>query len=200
MAPSTHYKNLESKWAREYPSTKDAAEVWSFYEECGYQDPQKTLKSILDKAQWNKERVLDLGCDTGFMLKFICDNRPSLHGFGIDINTRAIEQAKSRFPEFQFETFDGLTLPFPGKHFDLVFVSAVVKHVRYEDRSHVYGEIKRVANQVFFIEADSKQKEEVAHGSWTFYNSHFEKEFQEHFEPISVVHEAGDLLGLYSCQ
>lgn len=44
-------------------------EVWYFYKEYGYKNPQKTLLTILDKVNWNKNLVLDFGCDTGFMLK-----------------------------------------------------------------------------------------------------------------------------------
>ena len=81
-----------------------------------------------------------------------------------------------------------------------MFVCAVIKHVRYEDRDRIYGELNRVADKVFIIEADEKTREEVSYGTWTFYNSNFEDEFGKHFSPIEVLREAGDLLGLYSCK
>ena len=108
--------------------------------------------------------------------------------------------ANKSFPKLNFSVYDGVNIPFEDKYFDLVFVCAVVKHIRYEDREHFYNEINRVSNNVFFIDADSKKKEEVEHHSWTFYNSNFEEEFRNHFDPIEVVHEAGDILGLYNCR
>ncbi len=199
MKAEDYYKNIEAKWKNKFPSTKNIDEVWNFYKECGYANPQKTLNAILEKVNWHRNRVLDFGCDSGFMLEFICGQYPALSGVGIDINSGAVEEAKKNFPNLEFRVFDGLNFPFEDKSFDLIFASAVIKHIRYEDRERIYNEIKRVSDNVFFVEADSKTKEEVPHGSWTFYNSNFEKEFSDHFNPLKIVHEAGDLLGLYSC-
>ncbi len=199
MKAEDYYKRIESKWALEYPSSTRMDEVWSFYKECGYEDPQETLGIILDKVEWRKRRVLDFGCDNGLMLNFICTRHTEVSGFGIDINSSAIKKAQKAFPDYEFQSFNGLKTEYESKMFDLVFVSAVMKHIRYEDRELVYQELNRVSDKVFFIEADSKTKEEVPHGSWTFYNSNFEEEFKENFEPIEVLHIAGDILGLYSC-
>ena len=133
------------------------------------------------------------------MLNYICQKYPFLSGTGLDINSDAIKKSKVKFPNYECKVFDGLKTPFRDKSFDLAFVSAVIKHIRYEDRERVYEEIKRVADQVFFIEADSKVKEEVTHQSWIFYHSNFKEELSQYFKPVKVVHEAGDILGLYSC-
>jgi len=200
MKAEEYYKNIESKWQFDYPSSKNLNEVWRFYKECGYKSPQKTIGDILDKVKWRKNKVLDFGCDNGLMLKFICESYKSVAGTGIDINSAAIETAQRTYPELEFLCFDGLNIPFGDKIFDLVFVSAVIKHIRYKDRSHVYKELGRVANKVFFIEVDAKAKEAVMHESWTFYHSYFDEEFRQYFQPIEVVHEAGDILGLYNCK
>lgn len=200
MKAEEYYKKIESKWVNEYPSVESLDDVWKFYKECGYQDPQKTLMSILNEVSWKENKVLDFGCDNGLMLKFICDSVNDIQGFGIDINSKAIEKANERFPELQFQSFNGVTIPFEDKYFDLVFVCAVIKHIRYEDRKKVYNELKRVAHNVFFIEIDAKTEQEVPHQAWTFYHSHFEEEFKKHFHPLKVIHEAGDLLSLYDCR
>ena len=151
MKAEDYYKNIEAKWEDEYPSTKNMKEVWDFYIECGYKNPEKTLISILNEVKWRTHRVLDYGCDTGFMLKFICDQNTSLTGFGIDINKKAIEQARKSFPNFEFKTFNGVNLPFEDESIDLIFASAVIKHVRYEDRERVYTEIKRVSEYILSL-------------------------------------------------
>ncbi len=200
MKADDYYKKIESKWATEYPSSTRMDEIWSFYKECGYENPQETLGKILDKVEWRKKKILDFGCDNGLMLNFICTRYPEVSGVGIDINSSAIEKAQKAFPNYDFQSFNGIKTSFEDKSFDLVFISAVIKHVRYEDREIVYRELSRISDKVFFIEADSKIKEEVPHGSWTFYNSNFEEEFKRYFEPIDVLHEAGDILGLYNCK
>jgi SAM-dependent methyltransferase len=194
-----YYQKLESLWSQEYPSHQCEDAVWDMYKEFGYEDPRKTLNSILEKVKWNKNKVLDFGCDTGFMLDFICKSRNGLSGYGIDINKTAIAQASALFPEYKFDAYGGLKLPYEDKTFDLVFASTVIKHIRHEDRDIVYRELKRVADQVFFVEADKELVEESKFGNWTFYHSHFEKEFAENFTPIVVMKEGGDILGLYSC-
>lgn len=199
MKADDYYKIIESKWATEYPSLARMDEVWSFYKECGYENPQKSLGRILDLVEWNKKRVLDFGCDNGLMLNFICSKYPGVAGFGVDINSRAIEKTKKTFPDYKFQSFNGIKTEFEDKYFDLVFISAVIKHIRYEDREIVYSELSRISDKVFFIEVDAKVKEEVPCESWTFYNSNFEEEFSRYFQPIEVSHEAGDILGLYSC-
>jgi len=199
MKAKEYYQNIESKWKNEYPSSDEIEDVWNLYKEFGYKNPEQTLGNILDKVVWNKKKVLDYGCDKGLMLDFICSKYSALAGVGIDINKDGITQAQMKFPTYQFVSFNGMDIPFEDKSFDLVFVSAVIKHVRYEDRYHVYRELKRVADNLLFIEVDSKIKEEVFHQSWTFYHSHFEEEFSHYFKPVEVIHEAGDILGLYRC-
>jgi len=194
-----YYQTIESRWQTEYPSSTKMEQVWEFYRECGYGDPQGTLKSLLNQVVWTKKRVLDLGCDRGLMLHFIAENTAEIRPYGIDINRQAISAAKSLFPNYEFKRFDGVTIPYPDKHFDLVFVSAVAKHIRYEDRENFYREIKRVADFAYLIEIDATKQEAIVQHGWTFYHSHFEREFEKYFEPVTVIHEAGDLLGLYRC-
>jgi|SaaInlStandDraft_5_1057022.scaffolds.fasta_scaffold56674_2 SAM-dependent methyltransferase len=200
VSSKDYYKKITHKWKNEYPSSQDINEVWSFYKECGYTNPQQTLKNIMDKVFWKKKKVLDLGCDNGLMLKIICDWYPVITGVGVDINSIAIAKAQQLFSDFTFDTFDGVNLPYEDKSFDLIFISAVVKHIRYEDRENFYKEINRVADNVFIIEADSKIKEQVSHHSWILYHSNFEEEFKQYFKPIEVIYESGDLLGLYRCK
>ncbi|WP_191092496.1 class I SAM-dependent methyltransferase [Francisella sp. SYW-9] len=196
MKATDYYHNIKKKWELEYPSSNSLDQVWDFYLECGYTEPKKLLGSILDKVKWKKNRMLDYGCDNGLMLDFICNKYP-VSGFGVDINEASINSAKKNLPQYNFRTIDGINIPYDDKYFDLVFISAVVKHIRYEDRVSFYNEIKRVADQVFIIEIDAKKKEIYPYESWKFYYSNFEEEFAQHFKPIVTHHEAGDILGLY---
>ena len=88
MNAEEYYRKIKAKWQNEYPSPKNLEEVWNFYKECGYNDPQQTLSRILDKIEWRKNRVLDYGCDNGLMLKFICDEYPSVAG-SVSISIRS---------------------------------------------------------------------------------------------------------------
>lgn len=198
-----YYKNIKSKWATEYPSSNEIEETWSFYKECGYKNPQATLCSMIAPVEFSRNRILDYGCDKGLLLDFFCN---SLHnkvveGYGVDINDEAINVARQNFPQYNFKVSDGMSIDYPDKYFDLVIVVATMKHVRYEDRSSVYAELNRVAEYALLIEADEKDQNTQSMMGWTFYNSHFEKEFEKSFEErVTVAREAGDILGLYKCK
>jgi hypothetical protein len=179
---ANYYANIKSKWMEEYPSSETIDDTWSFYKECGYKDPAATLRSMLDHISFSKNRILDYGCDKGLMTDFFCSSLEGAEGFGVDINEEAI------------------AIPFP-EHFDCVIAVATIKHVRYEDRDEVYAELNRVADYALLVEADEKEKCEQSFQGWTFYNSNFSREFEQSFvEPVKVVREGGDILGLYKCK
>ena len=196
-----YYANIKTKWAEGYPSSGKINDTWAFYKECGYADPQATLRSMLEPVDFTKKRILDYGCDKGEMLDFFCSGIDGVEGHGIDINDRAIKFAKQKYPTYAFQAGDGMKIPYPDKHFDVVVLISTIKHIRYEDRAAVYAELNRVANYAFIIEADkTEQKQQELYG-WTFYNSNFGKEFEENFaRPVKVVREAGDILGIYECK
>ena len=196
-----YYSNIKSKWVEEYPSSDNLDNIWGLYKECGYKDPEATLRSMLDPISFEKKRLLDYGCDKGLMTDFFCSSLEGIEGYGIDINDDAIKHAQKLFPTMTFEVGDGITIPYPDKHFDCVIVIATIKHVRYKDRENVYAELNRVASYALFIEADEKAQNEQAFQGWTFYNSNFAEEFKKNFdEPVKVVREGGDILGLYKCK
>mmetsp|Transcript_25659 Transcript_25659/g.54008 ORF Transcript_25659/g.54008 Transcript_25659/m.54008 type:complete len:212 (-) Transcript_25659:179-814(-) len=200
---AAYYTQIKSKWASDYPSSEDIESIWGFYNECGYDDPQSTLKSMLDPiTPLKKKRILDYGCDKGLMLDFFCKALDAdTKGYGVDINDEAIKTAKRRFPRFSFQVGDGLTIPYDDKYFDVVLVMATMKHVRYEDRDAIYAEINRVADHALVIEADEKEQNVQEMMGWKFYNSNFAEEFDKNFDAcVKVVREGGDILGLYKCK
>ena len=192
-----YYRSLREKWESDYPSAESIEKVWAFYEECGYTDPIACFTRILDHMQWTQRNVLDFGCDNGIMLNLIHELCPDADCFGIDINGYAIKKAAEMFPKLHFSEFDGVSIPFENRYFDLVFVSAVLKHIRYEDRNQLYSEFCRTSRYVFVVEVDSKEMNEVNQNGWTFYLSNFREELERFFEPVEVFSEAGDLWGLY---
>jgi len=197
MQKEAYYQNIKAKWSSDYPSSNSIEEVWDFYRECGYKEPVVCFKRILNQIEWNKGKLLDFGCDNGLLLNYICNLIPNINGYGIDINDNAIKKAKEAFSGIEFIPFSGTEIPFDDDYFDVIYMSAVLKHIRYEDRDHIYNELRRVANKLFVVEIDSKKQEIISHQGWTFYHSHFEKELAENFIPIDTFNECGDLWGLY---
>jgi len=200
MSPTdstSYYQSLKQKWETDYPSSSSIEEIWAFYKECGYDDPVACFARILERIEWSSNRVLDFGCDNGLMLNLIHELRPRIEGVGIDINGAAIAKAASRFPDLSFSEFDGVTIPFDDGCFDVVYVSAVLKHIRYEDRDALFAEFRRTSRHLFVVEIDTRERETVEQHGWTFYHSNFRAELERAFEPVDVFSEAGDLWGLY---
>ena len=50
---------------------------------------------VIDNAELLKGRVLDLGCDCGIVTCFMAQQNPDTHFVGVDINEKAVENAKA---------------------------------------------------------------------------------------------------------
>lgn len=71
--------------------------------------------------------ILDMGCGEGTRLnKLVTKNQK---GFGIDISSKAIEIAKRKYPQLNFEVGDLEGLPFENEKFDLVYSAFVFEHL-----------------------------------------------------------------------
>jgi trans-aconitate methyltransferase len=69
------------------------------------------------------EAILDLGCGTGHLAQQMADRGAKI--IGIDSSSAMIEQARSNYPDLQFEVADATQLPFSAD-FDAVFSNAVL--------------------------------------------------------------------------
>lgn len=99
------------------------------------------LKKILSIKQFQKLRVLDVGCSTGEFLRFI---QPFFKEIaGVDISDAAIKKAKAKGIEKVFQVdIEYQKLPFENNNFDLVFCLEVLEHLFSE--KNCLSEIKRV--------------------------------------------------------
>jgi len=105
------------------------------------------LRKILKKYDWDRyamterliepgERILDIGCGNGHMLRKIKDEFHEL--YGMDISPSRLQEAKKKIEElypsdiskFKFiEENADEPLPFPDNYFDAVICVAVIEHV-----------------------------------------------------------------------
>jgi SAM-dependent methyltransferase len=88
------------------------------------------------------DRVLDLGCAAGAITDF-------LSGFGcevvgVDSEPRAIEHARSLFPDYRFEQADVAELPFPDGSFDKAVAADLVEHLPDDTFRAMLAECRRV--------------------------------------------------------
>ena len=88
------------------------------------------------------ERVLDLGCTAGaithFLSTFGCDS------VGVDAEPRAIERARSLFPELSFDVADVAALPYVDESFDKAVAGDLVEHLDDATLAGMLAESRRV--------------------------------------------------------
>lgn len=90
------------------------------------------LKQVCEILEEEKgKRILDYGCNTGFLLKMINKNCPSNELCGADINPYALRYARKKYPNFSFFKINDSF--FEKEKFDVVIVSHVLEHVHERD-------------------------------------------------------------------
>jgi ubiquinone/menaquinone biosynthesis C-methylase UbiE len=76
--------------------------------------------------------VLDVGCGDGSIIGRLSAVKFGREYTGVDISSSAIAAASSKeIPGARFDTFDGGSLPFGERQFDLVVMSHVVEHLEH---------------------------------------------------------------------
>jgi len=91
-------------------------------------------------------RILEVGCNVGNQLRLLHDmGYTGLHG--IEIQSYAVQLAQKRVPYATIVEGSALEIPFPDRHFDLVFTSGVLIHIAPPDVGQTLGEIHRAANR-----------------------------------------------------
>ena len=89
------------------------------------------------------ERVLEVGCGTGAILREIGIDTLPLHG--LDIQPAALMEAQVHAPNASLTCGDALSLPFPGKCFDVTFCHFLLLWVSNPKRALL--EMKRVTRE-----------------------------------------------------
>ena len=113
----------------------------------GAVDKSRNLSTLL--AGRPVKSVLEVGCGTGAVLTAVArQGIGSLH-CGVDMADPASHR-DAEASGLDLSAYDGVTLPFADRRFDLVFASHVVEHV--PDPRGLLREIRRVAKQYIYLE------------------------------------------------
>jgi SAM-dependent methyltransferase len=87
-------------------------------------------------------RVLDYGCGTGLLTKYLHDLRPDWNYSGADPSGGMIEKAKANAPFADFSVLPGVGSPYAGLRFDLVLMSGVLHHIPWQEWDWTFARVR----------------------------------------------------------
>ena len=100
------------------------------------------------------DRVLDVGCAKGFLVKDLLHVCPGLEAFGLDISTYALMHCE-REVIGRLHLGNAVELPFPDGSFQAVLALNTVHNLERPDVIRAVREIQRLAPGRGFIQVDS---------------------------------------------
>jgi SAM-dependent methyltransferase len=91
----------------------------------------QVVLSLIRSLRLQRPRILEIGCGNGWLAEELQMFGPVL---GVDLSDVAIEAARRRVPDAQFETGDILEMNLPAGSFDLVVSLETLSHVADQRR------------------------------------------------------------------
>ena len=79
------------------------------------------------------DAVLDVGCGTGTVLKFI-SSKTEIKGYGLDISPQMLEVARKKNPDFEFAEGNCETLPYGDNCMDVIIACMAYHHFSDQER------------------------------------------------------------------
>lgn len=104
------------------------------------------------------DKILDIGCGKGFQLYELTQLLPGVEVYGIDISAYAIENAKEEVKD-RLQVGNANHLPFPDKHFDLVFSINTLHNLHNYDLDKALREMERVGKKNKYLCVESYRNE-----------------------------------------
>ena len=120
--------------------------LWDDYTD----ENEKSIQSELSKFIYH----LTLGLGAKAVLEAGCNIGNNLSGFpsyfdvhGIDMNKKALNRARLRYPTFHFDEGSIAKMPYNDSQFDLVFTRGVLIHINQNDMPSAVKELFRVSRK-----------------------------------------------------
>jgi len=104
------------------------------------------------------DKILDVGCGKGFLLYDFTLVVPGVEIYGIDISQYAIDNSKEEVRD-RLQVGSATKLPWPDKHFDLVYSLNTLHNLHAYDLDPALREIERVGKKHKYICVESYRNE-----------------------------------------
>lgn len=104
------------------------------------------------------DKILDIGCGKGFQLYELTQLLPGVEVYGIDISQYAVDQAPEEIKD-RLRVGNANNLPFPDRHFDLVFSLNTLHNLHNYDLDNALREMERVGKNHKYLCVESYRNE-----------------------------------------
>lgn len=105
------------------------------------------------------DKVLDVGCAKGFLVKDLMQACPGLEVFGLDISEYALNHCETEV-QGCFVKGTAKSLPFPDNSFQAVFCINTIHNLDRQDCVFALKEIQRLSNGKAFVQVDAYRTQE----------------------------------------
>lgn len=146
-------------------------------------------------SRYPATRVLEIGCNSGANLKWICQTVPPCQVYGVDICEHALVQLRRSIPTVNALWAQARFLPFRDNWFDLVFTAGVLIHQPEVALPRVMSEIARCARAyVLCMEYFSETVEEIPYRGLggALFKRNYGRIYKELFPALELL-EKGEL-------
>lgn len=106
----------------------------------------RVLKNIIENRDLSPKRVLDFGCGIGKNTRLIKKILQHTEVIGIDISEKSLDQAR-KYSQQEIKYLQMLNndrLPLESCTFDIIFISNVFHHIKFDLHSKIVDELYRV--------------------------------------------------------
>jgi ubiquinone/menaquinone biosynthesis C-methylase UbiE len=116
-----------------------------------YKIEEDLVFNLLKKYDISPEKILEIGCSSGYRLNGLKGFYPNADIYGIDPSNSAIAYGKELYPHVHFDRATADQLPYLTKQFDLVIVGFVFYVIDRELLLSSISEIDRVLSDKGFL-------------------------------------------------
>lgn len=134
------------KFAEEYDTIhlnniRISGESTEFFAEYKINDVFKLISSRHNSSL----KILDFGAGIGTSTPYFLKLFPDASITCLDVSEKSLNIGRSRFPgSVNFQLFNGKTIPFPDKTFDVIFAACVFHHIPHSEHADLLKEWLRV--------------------------------------------------------
>jgi len=185
---NSEVKRLEDLWTGEFGNSYTKRNL-----EAG--KGRETFWSRIFTRYPIERNVLEVGCNVGGNLQWICKNIAPRMVYGVDINMGALQQLHRELPDVNALWSTASDLPFRRGWFDLVFTAGVLIHQPEDSLSHVMAEIVRCSRRyVLCLEYFAEESIEVPYRDQkrALFKRNYVHLYKQNFPELNLV-EQGQL-------